>query len=78
MAFDKTRYDVEYSKNNVMRLFMSFNRNKPEDVELLEYARTQGNVTAYIKTLIRADMDRKNGVSLSERLSTESENQQEG
>jgi hypothetical protein len=78
VAFDKTRYDVEYSKNNVMRLFMSFNRNKPEDVELLEYARMQGNVTAYIKTLIRADMGRKNGVSLSDRLSNETDNPQEG
>ena len=67
--FEKTRYDVEYSKNNVTRLFMSFNRNKPDDIALLDYARTQGNVTAYIKALIRADMESKKGVSLSDRLS---------
>lgn len=62
MAFDKTRYDIEYSKNNVMRLFLNFNRNNAEDVALLNFARSQGNVTAYIKRLIKEDMEKKNAV----------------
>ena len=62
MAFDKTRYDVEYSKNNVMRLFLNFNRNNAEDVALLNFARSHGNVTAYIKRLIKEDMDKKSAV----------------
>ena len=78
MEFDKTRYDIEYSKNNVMRLFLNFNRNNAEDVALLNFARSHGNVTAYIKDLIRADLETKRGVSLSDRLSDETENPQEG
>jgi hypothetical protein len=62
MAFDKTRYDIEYSKNNVMRLFLNFNRNNAEDVALLNFARSQGNVTAYIKRLIKEDMEKKSAV----------------
>ena len=76
--FDKSSYDVEYSRNNVMRLFLSFNRNKPEDVDLLDFARSHGNVTAYIKGLIKADLEEKSGISLSKPLSNEFYNPYDG
>ena len=77
MAFDKTRYDIDYAKNNVTRVFIPFNHTKPEDAALLDFARSQGNVTAYIKALIRADMEQKTGVSLSNRLSEDNEDTQD-
>ena len=58
MAFDKNKYDQEYNKAHIRRKFIPFNTAKPEDQLLLAWLESQDNVTAYIKGLIRADMER--------------------
>lgn len=69
MSFNKGKYDVEYAKAHIRRKFIPFNDTNPEDAELLAWLATKDNVTAYVKQLIRADMDGKTADSLSKRLS---------
>ena len=69
MAFDKNKYDQEYNKAHIRRKFIPFNDTKPEDAELLEWLAQQGNVTQYIKGLIRDDMESKQIVFPAESLS---------
>lgn len=57
MPFDKSEYDKQYAKDHIKRKFIPFNDTVPEDVALLEWLAKQSNVTAYIKGLIRADME---------------------
>ena len=60
MAWDKKSYDAEYYKKNIFCKRIPFNRSVPEDTELLEFASKQDtNFTAYIKGLIRQDMERQ-------------------
>ena len=59
MPFDKKYYDQEYNKLYIKRKFIPFNVTIREDCELLDYLGTVGNVTQYIKDLIRADMKAK-------------------
>lgn len=59
MAFDKSEYDKQYAKDHIKRKFIPFNDTVPDDVELLAWLATKGNMTAYIKGLIRADMENK-------------------
>lgn len=56
MAYIKSEYDKEYAKKHITRKFIPFNDTVPEDVELLEWLATKGNVTQYVKQLIREDM----------------------
>ena len=56
MAFDKGKYDKEYAKTHITRKFIPFNDTVPEDAELLKWLDTVGNVTQYVKQLIREDM----------------------
>ena len=56
MAFDKGKYDKEYAKAHITRKFIPFNDTVPEDKELLSWLDTVGNVTQYVKNLIREDM----------------------
>jgi hypothetical protein len=58
MPFDKSRYDQEYNREHIKRKFIPFNDLNPEDVKLLAWLETVGNVTQYIKNLIREDMNR--------------------
>ena len=58
MAYIKSEYDKEYAKNHITRKFIPFNDTVPEDVELLEWLATVGNVTQYVKRLIREDIQR--------------------
>ncbi len=55
-AFDKSKYDQQYNKDHLTKKLISFNMDKPDDMEILKFAEGQGNFTAYIKELIRADM----------------------
>ena len=57
MAFDKTKYDIEYARAHVKRKFIPFNDTNPEDAELLKWLSCKENVTQYVKGLIRADME---------------------
>ena len=58
MAYNKAEYDKEYAKAHITRKFIPFNDTVPEDVSMLEHLATVGNVTAYVKQLIREDMNR--------------------
>ena len=56
--FDKNKYDQEYAKEHIKRKHIPFNDMNSDDAELLAWLGTKDNVTAYIKQLIRADMDK--------------------
>lgn len=57
MPFNKSDYDKQYAKDHIKRKFIPFNDTNPDDSELLAWLATKGNVTAYVKQLIRADME---------------------
>lgn len=46
-----------YIKNKMRRFTIQFHRDNEADV--IEHLEAQGNVTQYIKELIRADMEKK-------------------
>lgn len=55
--FDNKIYQNEYHKAMKHKL-ISFNPNDPEDMEIYQFlmSKGKGKVTAYIKSLIRADL----------------------
>ena len=57
MPFDKKAYDQDYNQKNVFVKRLPFNRNNPDDVELLAFLEAHGNTTQYLKKLIRRDME---------------------
>ena len=63
MPFEKGKYDQQYNREHVKRLFIPFNDQIPEDVEMREWLEQVGNKTQYIKQLIRDDMNRKSADS---------------
>lgn len=69
MAFNKKKYDSEYNRTQVKCKRIPFNKNNKDDQIILEWLEKQGNVTQYVKRLIRADMEGKTPDSLSIRLS---------
>lgn len=55
--FDKYQYDQQYLKDNYKWINLGFNTNKPEDMELYSFIKTQPEKQApYIKELIRKAM----------------------
>ena len=56
--FDKNKYDQEYAKTHITRKFIPFNDTVKEDAEMLSWLKAKGNVTQYVKRLIREDMER--------------------
>lgn len=66
MPFDKKAYDMEYARAHITRKFIPFNETNPEDAELLKWLACKGNVTKYVKDLIRADMEAKRAVIRSQ------------
>ena len=56
MAFNKTKYDIEYTKEHITCKRIPFNNTIEEDRKLLAWLEQQGNVTQYVKRLIREDM----------------------
>jgi len=56
----KARYDMEYARKNIRRKEIPFNLTQPEDAELFRHLESQGNVTQYIKDLIRKEMEGAN------------------
>lgn len=58
MPFDKKAYDMGYARAHITRKFIPFNDTVPEDAELLAWLDTVGNVTQYVKRLIREDMEK--------------------
>ena len=65
--FDKGKYDQEYNRAHIRRKFIPFNDSIPEDVELLSWLATKDNVTAYIKQLIKEDLEHQKGINLAEK-----------
>lgn len=59
MPFDKSKYDKEYNKDHIRRVFIAFNDANPEDQELLSWIDQHGNKTQYLKNLVRDDKARK-------------------
>lgn len=53
----KTKYDIQYQKNNIIRL--PLNLNRVTDCDILEHLKTVDNKQGYIKRLIRQDINRK-------------------
>jgi hypothetical protein len=58
--FDQTAYTIQYNKENVITKRVPFNRQNPADMKMLEWVTAQGNFTAYVKALIKQDMERSN------------------
>lgn len=60
-TFDNKVYQNEYHKGMKTKL-ISFNPNSPEDMEIWDFLieKGKGNVTPYIKGLIRDDMNQEN------------------
>lgn len=54
-SFDNRAYQNEYHKAMKSKL-ITFNPAKADDMDLWEYIQSKGNVTGYIKKLIRDDM----------------------
>lgn len=57
MAYDHTRYNIQYAKENTRRIAFSLNKNT--DADIIEYIETVGNINGYLKQLIRKDMHSK-------------------
>lgn len=55
--FDQREYTVRYNRENVTRKMITFNKNKPEDMAILEWLEKQPEgMVAYVKRLISEDM----------------------
>lgn len=59
MEFNKSKYDQDYMRKNITRKLLAFNKLNPDDMEILAWINSQQNATAYIKQLVREDMDRQ-------------------
>lgn len=57
---EKAQYDKKYYDEHITRKVLNFNENNPEDEELLEWLESlkKGEMSAYIKRLVRGDMER--------------------
>lgn len=69
MPTKKATYDMEYRRQNVKSL--TFDLNKNTDADIIEYMKTVGPRTTYIKSLIRADMERANFKPQTESITTD-------
>ena len=57
MSFNKGKYDQQYMKENVIVKKVQFNRQKEEDMQMLTWAESRGAFNAYVRSLIRQDME---------------------
>ena len=56
--FDQLKYIAQYNKENIAYRKVSFNRKKPEDVEIMEWIDSQEeSVSSYLKRLAKQDME---------------------
>lgn len=60
MPFDKSAYDINYSRENITRKTIPFNRNNARDMELLAWVDREPNFASYLKDLIEKDMEESN------------------
>lgn len=59
MAFDKKEYDAEYHRRFIFQKKIPFNRNLPEDLEILAFLDRQPNASGFMKDLIRREMQKQ-------------------
>ena len=52
----KSARDLKYNRENIIQKILSFNRKNPEDMKILDFLKTKGNASGYIKWLIKYDM----------------------
>ena len=52
----KSARDLKYNRENIIQKNITFNRNNPEDMKMLEHLKTKKSAVGYIKMLIRWDM----------------------
>uniref|UniRef100_A0A7C9JRK3 Uncharacterized protein n=1 Tax=Muribaculaceae bacterium Z82 TaxID=2304548 RepID=A0A7C9JRK3_9BACT len=52
------RAAANYRKKSVKQVILKF---YPGDAEMYEWVKAQGNATAYVKSLVAADMERRGG-----------------
>lgn len=55
MPFVKAEYDMQYAKENIRRFNLKLNRI--HDADLIKRLESQPNFQAYLKELIRKDME---------------------
>lgn len=55
----KSAYDQQYRRDHMSTKLIAFNRDKPEDIALLNYVESKGErmFSPYVKELIRRDME---------------------
>ena len=66
----KSIRDQEYNKKNIVQKLITFNRNNPDDMKMLDFLKSHGNAAGYIKKLISDDI-RKRGCYRNERIIAE-------
>lgn len=52
----KSLYDLDYKKKNIKRINLDLNYNT--DLDIIEFFKTIENKSAYLKALIRKDMEK--------------------
>jgi len=57
--FDQYQYEQNYIKKNIKLVHMSLNRTKEEDMQILDWLSQKDSISAYLKSLIRKDMEGK-------------------
>lgn len=57
MSFDRTQYNIDYIKANQRQFMLKVNRNI--DPDMIAWLESKDNVQAYLKELIRADMEKQ-------------------
>lgn len=58
--FDKAAYDIQYNRDNIVTKRVPFNRQNPNDMQLLDWSANQSeSFTAYVKRLIAKDLQER-------------------
>lgn len=53
----KSARDLKYNRENIIQKIITFNKNNPEDMKILEGLKSKKSAAGYIKMLIRDDMN---------------------
>lgn len=61
----KSARDMKYNRENIIQKILAFNRNNPEDMKILDFLKTKGNASGYIKRLIKYDMAIKEAIKFT-------------
>ena len=52
----KSARDMKYIRENIIQKTITFNRNNPDDMAILNHLKSKDNANGYIRQLIRFDM----------------------